>query len=310
MRGGGQRSLKLSQIIRGVAKAWFPDTLHFADTQSAQRNPWAEFASAHTAPYRKFGFTLAEVLITLGIIGIVASMTLPVLIQKNQEKVTISKLKKAYSALSQAYLFAVQEQGTPDLWNIKGKESIYDEEGNISGYDTSGIEVQRKNLTKFMKGRNCENNSKCIASDGLKYANLSRTAFDTETSRINFPRFMLTDGTIINFTNVISETCTAIDMGKANVCSHIEVFLPTDKREQRRGVNNFMFYLTKDGIVPAGRGERAGYGTYNFEQFCKNSPEFTSRENGHGCTAWVLVNENMDYLRCNDLSFNGKTKCR
>ena len=34
----------------------------------------------------KFAFTLAEVLITLGIIGIVAAMTLPTIIQNNIKK--------------------------------------------------------------------------------------------------------------------------------------------------------------------------------------------------------------------------------
>ncbi|PWL79727.1 hypothetical protein DBY21_02990 [Candidatus Gastranaerophilales bacterium] len=47
-------------------------------------------------------FTLAEVLITLGIIGIVASMTLPALIHKNQNKALEAALKKNYSAISQA----------------------------------------------------------------------------------------------------------------------------------------------------------------------------------------------------------------
>lgn len=35
---------------------------------------------------KKFGFTLAEVLITLGIIGIVATMTIPVLISNHQNE--------------------------------------------------------------------------------------------------------------------------------------------------------------------------------------------------------------------------------
>lgn len=33
------------------------------------------------------------------------------------------------------------------------------------------------------------------------------------------------------------------------------------------------------------------------------------RITGGGCTAWVIFNENMDYLHCDDLSWNGKTKC-
>lgn len=63
-------------------------------------------------------FTLAEVLITLGIIGVVAAISIPTLIQSSQEKATVSQLKKAYSTLSQAFLLAVQENGTPDTWNI------------------------------------------------------------------------------------------------------------------------------------------------------------------------------------------------
>ena len=45
---------------------------------------------------QKSAFTLAETLITIGIIGIVASMTLPSLIQNHREKETAAKLKKTY----------------------------------------------------------------------------------------------------------------------------------------------------------------------------------------------------------------------
>ena len=47
----------------------------------------------------KRAFTLAEVLITLGIIGVVAAMTLPTLLNKYQEVVTVNKVKKFYFAL-------------------------------------------------------------------------------------------------------------------------------------------------------------------------------------------------------------------
>ena len=42
------------------------------------------------------GFTLAEVLITLGIIGIVAAMTLPALVGKYKKQQTVAQLQKVY----------------------------------------------------------------------------------------------------------------------------------------------------------------------------------------------------------------------
>lgn len=49
----------------------------------------------------KRAFTLAEVLITLGIIGIVAALTLPNLIAKYQNKVLVTQLKKSVSIFEQ-----------------------------------------------------------------------------------------------------------------------------------------------------------------------------------------------------------------
>ncbi len=43
---------------------------------------------------KNFGFTLAEVLITLGIIGVIAALTLPNLIANYQKKVWATQLKK------------------------------------------------------------------------------------------------------------------------------------------------------------------------------------------------------------------------
>ena len=51
----------------------------------------------------KKGFTLAEVLITLGIIGVVAAMTMPALIGSYKRMVLKNQYKKLYSTLSQAY---------------------------------------------------------------------------------------------------------------------------------------------------------------------------------------------------------------
>lgn len=62
----------------------------------------AEVFSSHFAGRRKAAFTLAEVLITLGIIGVVASLTMPTLMTNHRKKVYVSSLQKVYNDLSQA----------------------------------------------------------------------------------------------------------------------------------------------------------------------------------------------------------------
>lgn len=63
-------------------------------------------------------FTLAEVLITLGIIGIVAAMTIPTLISNYQKQQTVEQLKKVYSTFSQALQQSTQndENGPTSGW--------------------------------------------------------------------------------------------------------------------------------------------------------------------------------------------------
>ena len=60
---------------------------------------------------KKCAFTLAEVLITLGIIGIIVAMTLPALLGKYQKQVTVTKLKKAYTVLSQMVMQSQEDNG-------------------------------------------------------------------------------------------------------------------------------------------------------------------------------------------------------
>lgn len=51
---------------------------------------------------RSLAFTLAEVLVTLGIIGVVAEMTIPIIVQNAQESAYTSSLKSFYGDLSGA----------------------------------------------------------------------------------------------------------------------------------------------------------------------------------------------------------------
>ncbi len=66
---------------------------------------------------RKFqkAFTLAEVLITLGIIGVVAAITIPGLIAEHQKRTTVTKLQRAISVLNQAYKLSFDDVGEPSI---------------------------------------------------------------------------------------------------------------------------------------------------------------------------------------------------
>ena len=66
---------------------------------------------AASLPSSLAAFTLAEVLITLGIIGVVAAITMPTLINNYQKKAAVTAAKKAYSTLSQAYTQLVNDNG-------------------------------------------------------------------------------------------------------------------------------------------------------------------------------------------------------
>lgn len=77
----------------------------------------------------KKGFTLAEVLITLGIIGIVAAMTLPALVTSYKQKEATARLKKFYSSILQAIKMSELEYGEITSWT-RGGGTQRDEDGN------------------------------------------------------------------------------------------------------------------------------------------------------------------------------------
>ena len=82
------------------------------------------------SPRKRCAFTLAEVLITLGIIGVVAAMTMPVLISNYRKSVVETRLAKVYSTMNQAIKMAEADYGDVSGW--EKFETLYekDENGN------------------------------------------------------------------------------------------------------------------------------------------------------------------------------------
>ena len=63
----------------------------------------------------KTAFTLSEVLITLGIIGVVSTLTLPNLTNSYRRNVAMTKIEKGYAQLAQAYEQSLEDNGTADM---------------------------------------------------------------------------------------------------------------------------------------------------------------------------------------------------
>ena len=77
----------------------------------------------------KKGFTLAEVLITLGVIGIVAALTMPSLIQNTKRQQASARLKKFISVINQALISAELDYGPREDWGkgeMDSSDSAYD----------------------------------------------------------------------------------------------------------------------------------------------------------------------------------------
>ena len=99
---------------------------------------------------KRAAFTLAEVLITLGIIGVVAALTLPTLIQNHQKQVYVTQLKKAYSTLGNAFNKMAADEGVVD-WNQTYCGQLYDLIWNGNSLQSNeALNECFNNLTKQM----------------------------------------------------------------------------------------------------------------------------------------------------------------
>ena len=109
----------------------------------------------------KKGFTLAEVLITLAVIGVVAALTIPVLVQKYQKKQLFTQFMKTYNTLSTAMDNAIAEYGEPGDWNWG--DSSYDYETGEVTYNYGDKPFQNYILSQMKYVKVCDKFSDCFA---------------------------------------------------------------------------------------------------------------------------------------------------
>ena len=224
------------------------------------------------APSKKSAFTLAEVLITLAIIGVVAAMTIPTLISDYQEKATITKLKVTYSMLANAWQLAYANSG-------EFKEGDPDDLYNyISPYIR---------FTKYCgRAAGCWPNSMVKFLHGADWVNID--------SYTNYRKAIISNGSLIQFYARSYE----------NNAPEFRVDVNGFAGPNSLGKDIFYFRVENNVVVPRGQ---KGTDYRPFETHCNLAS--TEAYNGDSCTAWVIQNGNMDYLKCDDLSWDGKRKC-
>ena len=237
---------------------------------------------------KKNAFTLAEVLITLGIIGIVAAMTLPTLVQKYEDMVTVTKVKKAYSIFNQAYARAIEANG-----------GLPKEEWDCSAFETSSDGSMR---------------SRCYMSYMLPYMNNIRSCYvdKHEASKCTFSSFRLENDDTWYYSlkgdsmGRLGDGGGAYTVGSDGIEFMIyrgNIIIKTD-RSLKNVLNQNLFFFTMDK-------SRLGF------SICNKATKIQHYLQGYvvpGClvsaTDWILLYENLDYMRCpNNVDINGKHSC-
>lgn len=136
---------------------------------------------------KRTGFTLAEVLITLGIIGVIAAMTLPTLLVNKQKSEFVEKTKKVYSTLEQTIKLAENDNGNRSSWTY----------GTSSYNGDEAVTFANTYLIPYMSvAKNCGKNTGCWVTQPKKFDGTNGSYSDSS----GYAKFVLNDGTAIHVT--------------------------------------------------------------------------------------------------------------
>ena len=158
---------------------------------------------------KRFGFTLAEVLITLGIIGVVAAMTMPTLMNSTQGAQYKAAYKKALSAISQAVTLnvALDEWSFADADNTNYKlEDLFNSRMNVVRQETGTTNI------KDAKGNTYE------AVVNTTAGKLQGVGANVSIDGANTTLFF-SDGIMFTYNPADSTGCTNADGLTAKVCT-------------------------------------------------------------------------------------------
>lgn len=225
-------------------------------------------------------FTMAEVLITLGIIGIVAAMTLPSLIGNYQKKQTAIQLKKFYSIMQQAIATSELQNGEVKYWNFKigGNKNT---EIFANTYLTPYLKIIKTYMPEDFPADihyKCVNGKNCDSYGEVKNNN---------------PKLVLADGNMILATDYFE----AKDINN-NTISAINIIVDINgfKKPNQYGRDVFAFSIQPDfGFVPAGVGYtsamQGAQQAYSRDWFLTGGQErgCNRKQNGFYCAGLIMT---------------------
>lgn len=183
------------------------------------------------------GFTLAEILVTLGVIGVIASMTVPTLVQDVQDAKYKASWKKDFSDFSQA-----------------AKRLSIDNAGNLSDAFNSSDSF-RNSLLKYLNYNKLCNSGTVTNPDTCwheryKLYGLSRNPITIDF--IGYSRAILSNGTLAVF-YLYNQKCNDANSANDDVCG--SVFLDTNgfPGPNTMGKDVYALWVLKDGnTIPFG----------------------------------------------------------
>ncbi len=222
---------------------------------------------------RKYGFTLAEVLITLAIIGVVAALTIPSVVHNYQKQQTVVQLKKAYSTLSNTTNLAIANNGPVEGW------VVYNSTDSVPDTSMKGSEHFAKTyLMPYLKvQKDCGFNTQKECAFTMKSPNGSTMGLSSVIER-----FILTDGTLIavNSQNYINED--------GNTQKQADIYVDINGAKPPNVWGRDVFYFTYFIYYPYANGKHNGkflpYAyTHTREQLIENCGSA-----GYRCAALIM----------------------
>lgn len=216
---------------------------------------------------KKHGFTLAEVLITLVIIGIITAIAIPTLIAEFQKEQTVVRLKKAFSALSQASWKSIADNGPINTWEYpelsNGQGANYnDAKKFLNKYIVPYISIMKGPMTLTSNNRNA------------KFLNGSDFSYSSD-----WPIFYFPDGT-----SVVNRLYRATTGG-----IYLYVYIDTngDKKPNKLGRDVFLFDFPLDSENP--RFQPHGRGNSREHLVSTSSYQCNKHASGGGETCAALI---------------------